>query len=82
MEGENGALPEARLWQAVITTAIQEWVSGPRRKQRVAEQYLFNDDSDFRFVCQSAGMDPDFLRGRLLKIRRQTTAQANCQLAA
>ena len=65
--GEN--TPETVLWRAVIARTIQEWISGPLRRQREAEQYLFDDNSDFRLVCQSAGMDSGQLRSRLARLR-------------
>jgi len=58
-----------RLWQAVIVTAIQEWISGPLRSKRQAEEYLFQDQKDFPVVCQSAGLDPDRLRTKLNRLR-------------
>src|SRR3989454_3742520 len=39
------------------STTVQEWLSGPLRLSRRAEQYLFHDEKDFRMVCQSAGID-------------------------
>src|SRR3989442_716592 len=63
-------VPEHRLWSAVILTTVQEWLSGPLRLSRRAEQYLFHDEKDFRMVCQSAGMDPGRLRGQLGRMRR------------
>ena len=62
---------EKRMWQAVIVTAIQEWISGPLRSKRQAEQYLFQDQKDFPLVCQSAGMDADRLRAKLKRLRLQ-----------
>ena len=60
--GENS--PETVLWRAVIARTIQEWISGPLRRQGEAEQYLFDDKRDFRLVCGSAGMDSgDYGRG-------------------
>jgi hypothetical protein len=60
---------EVRLWQAVLVTTIQEWVSGTLRSQREAEQFLFQDQRDFRMVCQSAGFDADRLRAKLNRLR-------------
>jgi len=60
---------EVRLWQAVIVTVIQEWISGPLRSKRQAEEYLFQDQKDFPVVCQSAGLDPDRLRTKLHRLR-------------
>lgn len=62
---------EMRLWQAVIVTTIQEWISGPLRSKRQAEEYLFQDQKDFPVVCQSAGLDPDSLRTKLNRLRLQ-----------
>jgi len=66
--------PEKRLWQAVIVTAIQEWISGPLRSKRQAEEYLFQDQRDFPAVCQSAGMDAGRLRAKLNRLRLQRPA--------
>jgi hypothetical protein len=66
---DPGAQAESRLWQAVIVSTIQEWISGPLRLKRQAEEYLFADNSDFPAVCQSAGMDADQLRRKLLRLR-------------
>lgn len=60
-----------RVWLAVITDAIQEWMHGPLSKSRLAEQYLFSDQKDFPLVCNSAGLDVDNLRARLEKLRGQ-----------
>jgi len=60
---------EVRLWQAVIVTTIQEWISGPLRSKRQAEEYLFQDQKDFPLVCQSAGLDPARLRTKLNRLR-------------
>ena len=60
---------EERLWRAVISKTLEEWVRGPLRYSRIAEDYLFGDDRDFRAVCSSAGVDPSHLRKRLETIR-------------
>lgn len=65
---------EVRLWQAVLVTTIREWASGTLRSQREAEQYLFQDQRDFRMVCQSAGFDADRLRAKLNRLRLQRSA--------
>jgi len=70
-------VPEHRLWSAVILTTVQEWLSGPLRLSRRAEQYLFHDEKDFVMVCQSAGMDPGRLRGQLGRMRRNGTGLSN-----
>lgn len=72
--GETCAGPEKRLWQAVIVTAIQEWISGTLRSQRKAEEFLFQDQRDFPVVCQSAGLDAGRLRGKLHRLRLRKPA--------
>ena len=76
---ERDALPELRLWQAVITSTVYEWVHGPLRRKREAEQYLFDDARDFNLVCQSAGMDPKRLRARLVRVRGRASADPKAQ---
>jgi hypothetical protein len=66
---EQDAQVEKRLWQAVVVSTIQEWISGPLRHKRIAEEYLFQDRSDFPQVCQSAGLDVDRLRQQLIRLR-------------
>ena len=61
--------PETRLWQAVILSAVEDWLSGKVRIKREAEVYLFQDEVDFPQVCESAGMDVDRLRSRLKRLR-------------
>jgi hypothetical protein len=68
---------EQKLWRAVIATTVEEWVSGPLRRKREAEQFLFSDNQDFHTVCYSAGINPDNLRGRLQKIRSRQIADAH-----
>jgi len=62
---------EEKLWRAVIAKSLEEWVRGPLRYSRIAEEFLFDDDRDFRAVCSSAGMDPSRLRTRLKSIRER-----------
>jgi hypothetical protein len=69
---EQDAHVEKRLWQAVVVSTIQEWISGPLRYKRIAEEYLFQDRSDFPMVCQSAGLDVDRLRQQLIRLRTQS----------
>jgi len=72
--GSAGA-PEESLWRAVIAGAIDEWLHGPLRKQREAEQYLFDDTHDFPIVSQHAGVNAKMLRARLNRLRTKGVAQ-------
>jgi hypothetical protein len=60
----------------VIASTVQEWISGPLRRQREAEQFLLHDDSDYRTVCFQARIDPANLRSRLQKFRSRTDLEA------
>jgi hypothetical protein len=62
---------ERRLWLAVVMQAVEEWRSGTLRNKRLAQQFLFDDSNDFQSVCANAGLDPDNLRSKLLKIGRR-----------
>jgi hypothetical protein len=68
---------EERLWRAVITKSLEEWICGPLRFSRKAEQFLFHDNKDFKDVCSSAGMDPERLRKRLKTIRARGIQKEN-----
>ncbi len=68
---------EERLWRAVITRSLEEWICGPLSFSRKAEQFLFHDNKDFKAVCSSAGMDPDRLRNRLKTIRARGIQKEN-----
>ena len=68
---------EERLWRAVITKTLEEWVCGPLSFSRKAEQFLFEDKKDFKAVCSSAGMDPERLRKRLETIRARGVQKEN-----
>jgi hypothetical protein len=68
---------EERLWRAVITKSLEEWMCGPLSFSRKAEQFLFEDKKDFKAVCSSAGMDPERLRKRLQSIRSRGIQKEN-----
>ncbi len=68
--------PENRLWKAVIAKTVQEWLSGPLRRQRAAEEFLLRDEEDFPLVCLSAGMDPRRLRTKLLQLQKSFDSKA------
>src|SRR3984893_6699707 len=67
---------EERLWRAVIASTLEEWVRGPLRYSRIAEEFLFHDNKDFHSVCSSAGMDPRSLREKLRSIRARVLEKA------
>jgi hypothetical protein len=70
-EISEGFIAERRLWTAVLVTAVEDWRNGSLRAKRAAQQFLFDDDRDFEQVCAGAGLDPNTLRSKLLKIGRR-----------
>ena len=75
-ENQDGEIGEQKLWRAVIASTVQEWIHGPLRRQREAEQFLFQDERDYPAVCSSAGIDPGNLRKRLKRFRTRTDCEA------
>jgi hypothetical protein len=71
----EGCISERRLWTAVIVMAVQDWHTGTLRARREAQTFLFEDKSDFDDVCGTAGLDPENLRTRLLKIGKMVEMQ-------
>jgi hypothetical protein len=76
MSAEMEETGEQKLWRAVIASTVEEWVNGPMRRSREAEEFLFNDNDDYRTVCSSAGINPEDLRSRLQKIRARQIGKA------
>jgi hypothetical protein len=72
---------EERLWRAVIANTIREWIHGPMRISREAEQYLFHNTEDYKTVCYSAGINPGDLRERLKRIRERTNSEARATVS-
>lgn len=78
---QNQGNTHRRLWQAVIDTAIAEWVRGPFQHKHKAEYFLFQDEDDFPFVCRSAGLNPESVRESLWVIRAQAASGLNSDAA-
>jgi hypothetical protein len=74
--GTTETVGEVRLWQAVVVRVIEDWMSGPLRQKRQAECYLFDRNTDFARVCESAGLNADDLRARLTRIRGRLGPEA------
>jgi hypothetical protein len=67
-------LGERRLWLAVVVQAVEEWRNGTLRNRRKAQEFLFDHQQDFEVVCANAGLDPENLRTKLLKVGRIVNA--------
>lgn len=70
-------IAERRMWTAVIVHAVEEWLSGPLRVRRAAQQFLFEDDDNFFQVCACAGLDPASFRSKLLRVGRRVAMQGS-----
>ena len=70
-ENAQEAPAEARVWQAVLLQAVEEYQFGPLRVRRKAEEFLFSDNADFPLVCGAAGLDVSRMRAQLKKLRSQ-----------
>ena len=78
---EELGIADKKLWSAVIATTIREWIHGPARLRRDAEEFLLHDEDDFLTVCSSAGLNPDTLRGRLKTLRARADSLAQTHFA-
>lgn len=60
---------EPSLWRAVITQALMDAATASakpeaRRVRSDALEWLLGDSDDFEYVCDNAGLDPDYVRSR------------------
>ena len=76
----QGSITE-KLWLAVIDSAIADWVRGPDSYKAKAQFFLFEDQEDFPFVCQSAGLNPETVRETLWTIRAQSVCGSSKNVA-
>ena len=77
---------ERQLWCAVIGRALEDaignvgGVTGLVARDRAVQEarhWFYQNDEDFRMVCDAAGYDPDLLRRRVLRIISKPLAVAN-----
>jgi hypothetical protein len=67
--------PERQLWCAVLDRAMQDAsdqvaaAGSDQARQRLrqdAQRWFVENGHDYRYVCESAGIDPDELRVRII----------------
>lgn len=68
-------IAQRRLWTAVLVQAVEDWRSNNVRRQREAEEFLFQSQEDFERVCAGAGLDSSHLRAKLLRIKPRVQQQ-------
>ena len=73
--------PEQRMRKAVLASTVEEWISGPLRRSRVAEDYLFHNERDFRQFCESAGLNPDYFRARLQRLHKTSALPVSLDIS-
>jgi hypothetical protein len=75
-------LPEQHLLLAVLDDAIWTYLYGKgkygQNYQRQAEKWLWSDESwwvvSFRTVCEQLDLNPNWIRGGLLKAQKRLTS--------
>lgn len=75
---------EPSLWKAVITQALMDAASNSNKSEagkakRDALTWLLSDSPDFEYVCDNAGLDPDYVRS---KAREALARQCRWRLPA
>lgn len=55
-------MSEETLWNAVIALAVEDLFQGSDKERRSAFRWIFENNNDFRSVCDYAGVDPMYLR--------------------
>ncbi|MBZ5641500.1 MAG: hypothetical protein LAO19_01960 [Acidobacteriia bacterium] len=81
LASQNQGRSNQKLWQAVISSALADWVRGPARHKEKAEYFLFHDQDDFPFVCRFAGLNPESVRESLWLIRAQAVVDSKSNAA-
>ena len=83
-------LPERQLWCAVIDRALQDatdtrWMEADSARQREvleARQWFIEDGTDYRKACDAAGVDPDYLRKRIIGLIDEAEGQMQPRVQA
>ena len=76
---------EKQLWCAVIGRALQDAIgqlgpggamNGQSRTRDEARRWFADNSRDFREACDSAGLDPDAIRDRVLRMTHASEIRA------
>jgi hypothetical protein len=66
-------LSEQRLFQAILVQALEDVLSPSKFKKEVylkedAYRWFMSNSKDFQDVCWAADMDPEMIRGEVIKL--------------
>tara|TARA_R100001086_G_scaffold145931_1_gene77169 strand:- start:11 stop:412 length:402 start_codon:yes stop_codon:yes gene_type:complete len=73
VHGDRRMEPEQTLWIAVLSQAIRDCFTHVSRnciqpyERDQAREFLLKDTRHFRLVCELAGRDPSYVRGKIRK---------------
>jgi hypothetical protein len=83
--------PERQLWCAVVERAMQDAVGwnaaierceARRRERQDALRWFVEGGRDYQLACDAAGVDPEHLRHRVLKLAAKGEEEAPAALRA
>jgi hypothetical protein len=78
----EGPIGEQRVWTAVLLQAVEDLQSVNQRLRLAAEQFLFQNQHDFEFVCAGAGINGSNFRSRLKRHLPHTASRAEGTIPA
>ena len=67
--GQSNSSPEKKLFIAVLSQAVHDIFSDhvERLDKSQAVEFLTNDSYHLRLICELAGRNPDYVRGKIRK---------------
>jgi len=68
-ENEQRVVPETKLFSAVLAQAVHDIFSNhvENKDKEQAIDFLTNDSSQLRMICELAGRDASYVRGKIRK---------------
>ena len=68
--------PEKRLFIAILSQAVHDAFSAhvPRLEKQAARNFLTSNTQDFKFICEFAGRNSDYVREKI----RKRVLRENC----
>ena len=68
-DNEPRVVPETKLFTAVLAQAVHDVFSGhvENKDKERAVDFLTNDSAQLRMICELAGRDASYVRGKIRK---------------